>query len=162
MTGPGSARACEEHLLVCRGIGVDPGTGHSLKVRTLERNHHDHHDHHDLHPTQRVDGFATLIFACQVAEFSGTSAGVEYTIGVSFVVFAVGVLALAARPAVLIPGLLLTIGNVLFTVATVVVVVLAGVWPLTTAGVALVLGTGVYTLVMAELQYQGVRRIAKA
>ncbi len=43
-----------------------------------------------------------------------------------------------------------------------VVVVLAGVWPLTTAGVALVLGTGVYTLVMAELQYQGVRRIAKA
>ncbi len=33
------------------------------------------------------------------------------------------------------------------------------VWPLTTTGVVLVLGTGVYTLVMAELQYQGVRRI---
>lgn len=106
-------------------------------------------------------GIATLIFARQVAELSGTSAGVEYMIGVSFVFFAVGVLVLAARPAVRTPGLLLAIGNVLFTVAT-VVVVLAGVWPLTTTGVALVLGTGVYTLVMAELQYQGVRRIAKA
>ena len=45
--------------------------------------------------------------------------------------------------------------------ALAVVVVLADVWPLTTTGVVLVLGTGVYTLVMAELQYQGVRRIAK-
>ncbi len=41
------------------------------------------------------------------------------------------------------------------------VVVLAGVCPLTTAGVVLTLGTGVYTLVMAELQYQGVRRIKR-
>ena len=106
-------------------------------------------------------GIATVIFARQVAELSGTSVGVEYTIGVFFVAFAVGVLVLAARPAVRMPGLLLAIGNVLFTVAT-VVVVLAGVWPLTAAGVALVLGTGVYTLVMAELQYQGVRRITKA
>ena len=106
-------------------------------------------------------GIATVIFARQLAELSGTSVGVEYTIGVFFVAFAVGVLVLAARPAVRMPGLLLAIGNVLFTVAT-VVVVLAGVWPLTAAGVALVLGTGVYTLVMAELQYQGVRRITKA
>ena len=52
------------------------------------------------------------------------------------------------------------VGNALFSVATVVVVV-AGVWPLTTTGVVLVLGTGVYTLVMAELQYQGVRRISR-
>ena len=50
-------------------------------------------------------------------------------------------------------------GNLLFTVAT-VIVVLVGVWPLTTTGVALFLGTGVYTLVMAELQFQGVRRIS--
>ncbi|MCH9733559.1 MAG: hypothetical protein K0U78_03250 [Actinomycetia bacterium] len=106
-------------------------------------------------------GIATVIFARQLAELSGTSVGVEYTIGVFFVAFAVGVLVLAARPAVRMPGLLLAIGNVLFTVAT-VVVVLAGVWPLTAAGVALVLGTGVYTLVMAELQYQGLRRITKA
>ena len=69
-------------------------------------------------------------------------------------------LALAARPAIRTLGSGVGVGNLLFSVAT-VVVVLAGVWPLTSTGVVLFLGTGVYTLVMAELQYQGVRRIAK-
>ena len=46
----------------------------------------------------------------------------------------------------------------LYTVAA-VVFVLADVFPLTTIGVVLTLATGVYTLVFAELQYQGVRRI---
>ena len=45
-----------------------------------------------------------------------------------------------------------------YTVAA-VVFVLADVFPLTTTGVVLTLATGVYTLVLAELQYQGVRRI---
>ena len=40
-----------------------------------------------------------------------------------------------------------------------IALVLADVFPLTTIGVVLTLATGVYTLVMAELQYQGVRRI---
>lgn len=108
-----------------------------------------------------LTGVATLIFARQLAEISGTSAGVEYTIGAFFVVFGLTVLVLAARPSIRLSGLVLAIGNLLFTVATVAVVV-AGVWPLTATGVALVLGTGVYTLVMAELQYQGVRRISKS
>ena len=106
-------------------------------------------------------GIATLIFAHQLARLSGTSPGVEYAIGGSFVVFGLAVLVLAARSSIRLPGLVLAVGNLLFSVATVVVVA-AGVWPLTTAGVALVLGAGAYTLVMAELQYQGVRRIAKA
>jgi len=106
-------------------------------------------------------GIASLIFAHRLAELSGTSPGVEYTIGASFVAFSVVVLVLAARPSIRFSGLVLAIGNLLFSAAT-VVVVLAGVWPLTTAGVVLVLGTGAYTLVMAELQYQGVRRITKA
>lgn len=106
-------------------------------------------------------GIATLIFAHQLAELSGTSPAVEYTLGVSMVAFGVVVLVLAARPSIRMSGLVLAIGNLLYSVAT-VVVVLAGVWPLTTAGVVLVLGTGAYTLVMAELQYQGVRRITKA
>lgn len=105
-------------------------------------------------------GIATLIFARQVAELSGTTPAIEYTVGGFFVIFAATVLALAARPAIRTSGLVLAIGNALFSVAT-VAVVLAGVWPLTTAGVVLILGTGVYTLVMAELQYQGVRRISK-
>ncbi|MCH9640875.1 MAG: hypothetical protein K0U70_01760 [Actinomycetia bacterium] len=106
-------------------------------------------------------GIASLIFAHRLAELAGTSPGVEYTIGASFVAFGVVVLVLAARPSIRMSGLVLAIGNLLFSAAT-VVVVLAGVWPLTTAGVVLVLGTGAYTLVMAELQYQGVRRITKA
>lgn len=104
---------------------------------------------------------ALVIFAHQVAEVSGTTPGVEYTTGGAFVVFGLAVLALAARPSIRLSGLVLAIGNALFSVAT-VIAVLADVWPLTATGVALVLGTGVYTLVMAELQYQGVRRIAKA
>ena len=75
-----------------------------------------------------------------------------------FIVFAVGVFALAARPSVQQTGIVIAAGNVLYTVAA-VVFVLADVFPLTTAGVVLTLASGVYTLVMAELQYQGVRRI---
>lgn len=103
-------------------------------------------------------GVGLLLLARQVAEVSGTTAAVEYATGAFFVGFAAIVLALAARPDVRTSGLLLAIGNLLFSVLT-VAVVLAGVWPLTTTGVVLVLGTGVYTLVMAELQYVGVRRI---
>ena len=55
-------------------------------------------------------------------------------------------------------GIVIAAGNVFYTVAS-IVFVLAGVFPLTTTGVVLTLATGVYTLVMAELQYQGVRRI---
>ena len=105
-------------------------------------------------------GIGLLLFASQVAEISGTTPSVEYTVGASFVVFGAVVLALAARPAVRGSGLVLAVGNALFTVATIAVVVI-GVWPLTTVGIVLTLGTGVYTLVMAELQYQGVRRIPK-
>ncbi|MBX7450210.1 hypothetical protein GR927_19660 [Mycolicibacterium sp. 3033] len=108
-----------------------------------------------------LTGVALLLLAPRVAAWSGTTPTVEYATGAFFVVFGIAVLALAARPAVRTSGVVLAVGNALFSVLT-VVVVLADVWPLTTTGVVLVLGTGVYTLVMAELQYQGVRRIAKA
>jgi hypothetical protein len=49
-------------------------------------------------------------------------------------------------------------GNVLYTVAS-VIFVLAGAIPLTTTGIVLTLAAGVYTLVMADLQYMGVRRM---
>ncbi|BBX68734.1 hypothetical protein [Mycolicibacterium psychrotolerans] len=105
-----------------------------------------------------LTGVAMLLFAPKVADLSGTTAAFEYATGAFFVVFSIAVLVLASRPAIRTPGLVLAVGNLLFSVAT-VVLVLADVFPLTTTGVALVLGTGVYTLVMAELQYQGVRRI---
>ena len=103
-------------------------------------------------------GLVLLVLGRQVAELAGTTATVEYTTGASFVIVSLVVLTFAARPRVRAAGMVLAVGNALFTVATVAVVV-ADVWPLTDVGVALVLGTGVYTLAMAALQYAGVRRI---
>jgi hypothetical protein len=105
-------------------------------------------------------GIAGVALAGWVAETSGTTVAFEYTVGALFVVFAVSVLALAARPSVRQTGIVVAAGNVVYTVAS-VVFVLADVFPLTTAGVVSTLAVGVYTLVMAELQYQGVRRIKR-
>ena len=49
----------------------------------------------------------------------------------------------------------------LYTVATIAIVV-TDAWTLTTAGVVLTLATGVYTLVFAELQFMGLRRVRQS
>jgi uncharacterized membrane protein YgdD (TMEM256/DUF423 family) len=103
-------------------------------------------------------GVAGLALAGRIAELSGTTAAFEYSMAGFFIVFAVGVFWLAAQPSVRRAGMMVAIGNLLFTVAS-VTLVLADVFPLTTTGVVLTLGTGVYTAAIAELQYQGVRRI---
>jgi len=105
-----------------------------------------------------VIGLAGLALAPRVAELSGTTPTVEYSLAAFFVAYGIGVYALSRVTHVRTPGVLVTVGNVVFTVAA-VAVVLAGVWPLTTTGVVLTLGSGVYTLVMADLQYLGLRRL---
>jgi hypothetical protein len=105
-------------------------------------------------------GIAGIAFAGRIAEISGTSPAFEYGIGAFFIAFAIGVFALAARPSVKQAGIVIAAGNALYTVAS-VIFVLADVFPLTTTGVVSTLAAGVYTLVMAELQYQGVRRIKR-
>lgn len=105
-----------------------------------------------------IMGIAGIPLAGWLAEISGTSKAFEYSMGAFFIAFAIGVFVLAARPSVKQAGIVIAAGNVLYTVAS-IVFVLAGVLPLTTTGVVLTLATGVYTLIMAELQYQGVRRI---
>ena len=105
-------------------------------------------------------GIAGIPLAGWLAEVSGTPIAFEYTVSALFIAFAVAVFALAAQPSVKRPGIMIAAGNAVYTVAT-VAFVLADVFPLTTVGVVLTLGSGVYTLVMAELQYQGWRR-AKA
>jgi uncharacterized membrane protein YgdD (TMEM256/DUF423 family) len=105
-----------------------------------------------------IAGIASIPLAGWLAETSGTTKALEYSIGAFFIVFAVAVLYLSAEPSVRRAGMMVAIGNALFTVACVAFVV-ADVFPLTTTGVALILGTGVYTAAIAELQYQGVRRI---
>jgi hypothetical protein len=103
-------------------------------------------------------GIAGIPLAGWLAEVSGTPVAFEYAMSAFFIAFAVGVFALVARPSVKQTGIVVAAGNLLYAVAS-VVFVLADVFPLTTVGVVLTLATGVYTLVMAELQFQGVRRI---
>jgi hypothetical protein len=105
-----------------------------------------------------IMGIAGVALAGRIADASGTSVEFEYAVGAFFIAFAVGVFALAARPSLKRTGIVVAAGNVLYAVAS-VVFVLVDVFPLTTVGVVATLAVGVYTLVMAELQYQGVRRI---
>lgn len=105
-------------------------------------------------------GIAGIPLAGWLAEVSGTSITFEYAMSAFFIAFAVAVFVLAARPSVKRPGIVIAAGNLLYAVAT-VVFVLADIFPLTATGIVLTLVTGVYTLVMAELQYTGWRR-AKA
>ena len=105
-------------------------------------------------------GLAGIPLAGWLAEISGTTKAFEYSVSAFFIAFAVGVFTLAARPSVKQTGIVVAVGNVLYAVAS-VVFVLADVFPLSTVGVVLTLAVSVYTLVMAELQYQGVRRIKR-
>ena len=103
-------------------------------------------------------GIAGVPLAGWLAEISGTTKAFEYSMSAFFIAYGVVVLALAQLPSVRKPGIAVITANLLYTVAA-VVLVLAGWMPLTTTGIVLTLATGVYTLVFAELQYQGVRRM---
>ena len=103
-------------------------------------------------------GVAGLALAKWMSSVSGLTVATEYALSAGFVVYGLVVFGLAALPSVRGPGIAVIIANVACTVAA-VVVVLAGWLPLTTAGVVMTLASGVYTLVFAELQYQGLRRM---
>ncbi len=105
-----------------------------------------------------VMGIAGLALAPRIAELSGTTPALEYSMGAFFVAYGIGVHAASRLASVRIPGVVVTVGNAGYTVAA-IAVVLAGVWPLTTVGIVLTLGSGVFTLVMADLQYLGLRRL---
>jgi hypothetical protein len=103
-------------------------------------------------------GVAALPFAGWLSELSGTTRAFEYSMSAFFIVYGIAVLGLASLPSVRVPGIAVIVANLLYTVASVVLV--PSDWmPLTTTGVVLTLATGVYTLVFAELQYQGWRRV---
>ena len=96
-----------------------------------------------------ADKLSTLTGLSSVAEFSG---------GALLVLGGLVVYALAAAPDLRRVGVGLIVGNVVLTVAALVVVA-AGVLPLTEAGVAATLATGGYFALMGYLQYLGVRRL---
>ncbi|OBK50221.1 hypothetical protein [Mycobacterium sp. 1081908.1] len=105
-------------------------------------------------------GVAGIPVAGWLAELSGTTKAFEYGMAAFLIAYGVVVFGLAALPAVRRAGMGVIIANLLYTVAA-VVLVLADVFPLTSAGIVLNLAAGAYTLLFAELQYQGWRR-AKA
>jgi glucose uptake protein GlcU len=107
-----------------------------------------------------VMGIVGLAIAPQIAELSGTTPSFEYAIGAFFVAYGAAVLILSSRPSVRLTGRACAIGNLVYSVAT-VIMVLADVFPLTATGIVATLGSGVFTLVMADLQYLGLRRIKR-
>jgi hypothetical protein len=102
-------------------------------------------------------GVAGIPLAGWLSELSGTTKAFEYGMAAFFIAYGVVVFGLATLPSVRRAGIGVAVANLLFTVAT-IVLVLADILPLTAAGVTTTLASGVYTLVFAELQYQGWRR----
>ena len=102
-------------------------------------------------------GVAGVAMAPRIAEWCGTTPTLEYTVGAVFIVYAVAVYGMSTVTNVRGPGVAVVVANVVFTVAAVVGVV--ALETLTTTGVVLTLGSAVYTLVMADLQYLGLRRL---
>jgi hypothetical protein len=105
-------------------------------------------------------GLAGIPVAGWLADLSGTTKAFEYGMAAFLIAYGVVVFGLATLPSVRRAGMAVIIANVAYTVAA-IVLVLADIFPLTSTGVVLNLAAGVYTLVFAELQYQGWRR-AKA
>jgi hypothetical protein len=105
-------------------------------------------------------GLAGVPLAGYLATVSGTTKAFEYSMAAFLIGYGVIVFWLATLPSVRRVGLGVVVANLLYTVAA-VVLVLTDVYPLTATGVVVTLGSGIYTLFFAELQYQGWRR-AKA
>ena len=105
-------------------------------------------------------GVALIAAAGWFSELTGLPAAVAYGAGAAFVVYATVVFLAAGLEQVRAAGIATVVANLLFTVAAVVVVMARPV-DLTTAGVVAVLAGGVYTLVFADLQYLGLRRMRR-
>ncbi|HTY27083.1 MAG TPA: hypothetical protein VMD51_02915 [Mycobacterium sp.] len=104
-------------------------------------------------------GLAAAAMADPMARLTGLTPLQMYVIGAAFVLYGVGVYALAAVPDVRRLGIVLAVFNTVGTVGFIAIAT-AGVLPLTSAGVAVTLACSVYTAVFAVLQYLGVRRLA--
>jgi len=103
-------------------------------------------------------GLFIALMADSLAALTGLSSLAEFSGGALLVLGGLVVYALAAAPDLRRVGVGLIVGNVVLTVAALVVVAV-GALPLTEAGVAATLATGGYFALMGYLQYLGVRRL---
>lgn len=103
-----------------------------------------------------ITGIVLLATAGWFSDLTGLPKSIEYGVGVFSVVYGIVVFALAAIERVRPAGSGTVVANALCTVIAVAAVLTVA---LTTAGVVVVIATGIYTAVMAEWQFIGVRRI---
>jgi hypothetical protein len=103
-------------------------------------------------------GLAAAAFANPLSTLSGLSPNTEYLLGTAFVFYGLAVYYLAALPSLRGVGIGVSAANAVCTVAT-IALVLTDAAPLTEAGIAVTMATGVYTAFFAYLQYLGVRRL---
>ncbi|MDX1870517.1 hypothetical protein SBI67_00140 [Mycolicibacterium sp. 120266] len=108
-----------------------------------------------------ITGIPFVVAPGRLASLTGLPTAVELGLGIFFLAYGPTVYWLAGRERVC-PGAIATItANALFTVGFIAVEV-AGIWPLTGWGVALLLGGALYTLVIGSVQYAGLRACAAA
>lgn len=103
-------------------------------------------------------GLVALPLAGRLAELSGTTTAIEYSLAAFFIGYGLVVFGLSRLPSLRRAGLAVIAANLAYTVAAILVVV-TDVWTMSTTGVVLTLASGVYTAVFAELQYVGWRRL---
>jgi hypothetical protein len=104
-------------------------------------------------------GLLIAMAADPLSRFSGLSAVSEWVAGAALVVYGTTLYALAAAPGIRTIGVGIVVANVVFAVVAAAVLI-AGVLPLTEAGVAMMLAIIAATLGLAYAQYLGVRRLA--
>lgn len=103
-----------------------------------------------------IVGIVLLAAAGYFADLTGLPKSVEYGVGIFSVVYGIAVFALAGIERVRPAGVGTVIAN---AACTVIALIAVFTMALTTAGVVVVIATGIYTLAMAEWQYVGVKRI---
>lgn len=103
-------------------------------------------------------GLFIALMADPLSALTGLSSVAEFSGGALLVLGGLAVYGLAATPDLRRVGVGLIVGNVVLTVA-VLVVLAVGALPLTEAGVAAMLATAGYFALMGYLQYLGVRRL---
>lgn len=104
-------------------------------------------------------GLLVAMAADQLARVAGLSATAGWFVGAGLAGYGALLYILAATAHVRRVGIGVLAGNVAFAVCA-VVTILTGRLPLTTTGIELVLGFVSATVVLAWLQYRGVRRLA--
>jgi hypothetical protein len=101
-------------------------------------------------------GLAAAFVADPLSSLTGLTSGAEYALSAFFVLYGLVVYTLAALPNLRRAGIGVVSANIVYTVAAIAA---AEAVPMTAAGIAATLASGVYTAFFAWLQYLGVRRL---